>query len=66
MERQLELAEEMNLPPGPICFDKRMYSHSLSRHEKAKHFAFTAKKIEDRSEVKKPREFSVPFLCNVP
>lgn len=47
----MELAEELSLPEGPICFDKRMYSHSLSRDEKTKHSTFTAKKIEDRSEV---------------
>lgn len=51
MDRQLELAAELSLPPGQICFDKRLYITYLSRQEKIKHNAFTRKSIEDRYEV---------------
>uniref|UniRef100_A0A1B0BDQ3 Tubulin polyglutamylase TTLL4 n=1 Tax=Glossina palpalis gambiensis TaxID=67801 RepID=A0A1B0BDQ3_9MUSC len=50
MDRQLELAAELSLPPGQICFDKRLYITYLSRQEKIKHNAFTRKSIEDRYE----------------
>ena len=41
----------MSLPPGPICYDKRMYINYLSRSEKIKHNTFTRKNMEDREEV---------------
>uniref|UniRef100_A0A1A9ZEW7 Tubulin polyglutamylase TTLL4 n=1 Tax=Glossina pallidipes TaxID=7398 RepID=A0A1A9ZEW7_GLOPL len=50
MDRQLEIAAELSLPPGQICFDKRLYITYLSRQEKIKHNAFTRKSIEDRYE----------------
>ncbi|XP_065357014.1 tubulin monoglutamylase TTLL4 isoform X2 [Calliphora vicina] len=50
IERQMEIAMEMSLPPGPICYDKRMYINYLSRTEKIKHNTFTRKSMEDRDE----------------
>ncbi|KAI8126748.1 Tubulin polyglutamylase TTLL4 [Lucilia cuprina] len=50
IERQREIAMEMSLPPGPICYDKRMYINYLSRAEKIKHNTFTRKSMEDRDE----------------
>uniref|UniRef100_A0A1I8NC09 Tubulin-tyrosine ligase family n=1 Tax=Musca domestica TaxID=7370 RepID=A0A1I8NC09_MUSDO len=50
IERQKEIAAEMSLQPGPICYDKRLYINYLSRTEKIKHSTFTRKTMEDRNE----------------
>uniref|UniRef100_A0A1I8Q052 Tubulin polyglutamylase TTLL4 n=1 Tax=Stomoxys calcitrans TaxID=35570 RepID=A0A1I8Q052_STOCA len=50
IERQKEIALEMALQPGPICYDKRIYINYLSRSEKIKHSTFTRKTMEDRDE----------------
>ncbi|KAM7351584.1 tubulin tyrosine ligase-like 4A isoform 2-T2 [Cochliomyia hominivorax] len=54
IERQKEIAMEMSLPPGPICYDKRMYINYLSRTEKIKHNMFTRKSMDDREEYINP------------
>ncbi|XP_075151826.1 tubulin tyrosine ligase-like 4A isoform X2 [Haematobia irritans] len=48
IERQKEIALEMALQPGPICYDERIYINYLSRSEKIKHSTFARKTMEDR------------------